>query len=710
MRRIKLKLSPSLEQEDITQTLEDALQEEKGEVSTDVTPTENTDQSTEVTEVAETETSITDTDPADNEVIDNVTDVVVDASEGVTSESPAANFASKIKDSFDAAVEKGFTGTFDDFLVTLTDNITQKESSSDINSNALGTTDGTGDVVEPESKVAEIEETAETDDTIEEETAVSETEEVSEPEEEEESEEAPEASEEVNDVEDTVDEVTEEIPADKTDEAPDTTDETPESDTTEEVSEEEPVSEEPADTNLNGEEVPEGEGEEETPKADEVEDPEGTDDESLTEYAEEIVGEEEEEEDDEMVEEALDTSERLGRIAEIVKEAAEEAKEGDDDDVNESLAKIAELATECLQDKVGIAPSERVTFSNESFNDKAGVMYRYETSLESIKDTVKAIYDSIIKYIKKLIDTIKEFTRKSKIKLKLTISKTKKLLNSVREKKKENDTTQNDSNVKEKTEKVDDPYITDQRLKLMLMPGGEVVDNYSKKHNKDLLMIREVANYIHSKTNVIFTSITDFMKSLGNSDLESIKKKLHESEDQFFDKIPGFGTDLINSSSKNSLTIDRKYLIATSDILFDNHVLAVTLLNFQSTSKNINLARFKSDDLDDKVNKAQIKKLEPSEAKDIATASLNALYLMEKTIDKYFDETEKQLNTISSEIAKLKAANNESPESKETLSKMNFLFRFYSKMTARTGNAMDLLLQETQRGCTIMNNYIKASN
>lgn len=650
MRRIKLKLSPSLEQEDITQTLEDALQEEKGEVSTDVTPTENTDQSTEVTEVAETETSITDTDPADNEVIDNITDVVVDATEGDTSESPAASFAGKIKDSFDAAVEKGFTGTFDDFLVTLTDNITQKESSSDINSNALGTTDGAGDVVEPESKVTEIEETAETDDEIEEENAVSETEEVSEPDEEEESEEAPETPEEVSDVEDTVDEVAEETPADETDE-------TPEPESTEEVSEEEPVSEEPADTNLNGEEVPEGEGEEETPKADEVEDPEGTDDESLTEYAEEIV-EEEESEDDEMVEEALDTSERLGRIAEIVKEAAEEAKEGDDDDVNESLAKIAELATECLQDKVGIAPNERITFSNESFNDKAGVMYRYETSLESIKDTVKKIFEAVVEFIEKIGRWMMEKYRN----IQLSVGVTGKKLDALEKKAKS--IKGNPS-----SDKLEASYLIKE-----LNIGGSVSANQSSEINKVTVMAGNIYGVMTTwvkgvvgkaietqeklkATNPGYSTIdfpTPDIQSFGLFELNETAKKRYTRKFESFgntlrvarsSELPGQKAIVLVSPMPNSNEEGSKMSEKLKEIFGAKNSNYVRALSNNAIS--LTLTNYEEEDENTFVNESnELPTLTPEQIK-ASIASLKELYKVVGTYKKVQAELSKQRNYIS---------------------------------------------------------------
>lgn len=474
MRRIKIKLNPSLEQDDITKRLEDALDAEKDRVVTadaelktplnnkqgfdkdesaiieqestvgeddvvitdestpevdevdvvdvvedTVTPPEeitdvdaSVDTDTDLDVVTDTTTALVDDVPVDessvdedrDSTIDTISDVVVDSTTQDETTSVVTEFADKIKSSFDTAKDNGFVGEFEDYLKSLTESISDKESSA--NTNALGTTDGAGDLIDPVSKATELDESDNevvvdevdsTDEAVDDVADDSTDDEVSTPTE---SDETDTEDTVVADTDDVVDEEKEDVSSDQ-----DSTDEVVSDDTgdvDDKVDADVDVdtdTDEDTDTNLNGEPVDDSDvADDEVEDEGAVEEPESTDDEGLNEYISEI-NDDKDDEDDAMVEEAVDVSTRLGRIAEIVKTAMDEAKEGDEGDANDSLAKIAQVATESLAEKVGIETVNSTTVSMESFSDSSAVMYKYSVSLESAKEVIKKILDAIMKMI-----------------------------------------------------------------------------------------------------------------------------------------------------------------------------------------------------------------------------------------------------------------------------------------------------------------------
>lgn len=674
MRRIKVKLSPSLEQDDITTRLEEALSKEKenttevdaelqapldnkqgfdqeaaevieGEIkeaeaveqttladetapgvteevietTDEVTDVVNDTESTtveKVIEVADTETpleqSILSEDPlaqtpveetvdaevpteelpvAGGEVTDLVAEAVVQTTTGEAQETAVVSFVDKIKASFDIAKSKGFEGQFEDFLNSLTESISTKET--EIVSNPLGTTDGSGDLIEPESKASELDEAASsevveevTDSETTEQTdigVIDETSEVVDSE--------TQAAEVVETTDTTTDEVTEEegivdaveepTETEQTEDdstveetietSPEASGEVPEqttdgsvpqnTDTTETVEVEVPMgseeesaevtentveetTEQSEDTNLNGEPV-EDEASEEKPTEEDttedggVEEPEGTDDESLNDYIEGIDEDESELNDtDEMIVEAVDTSSRLGRIAELVKSAIEETKEGDEDDVSGSLAKIAQIATECLIDKVGIEKPASTSVSVESFGDRSSVLYQYEVSLEDIKDTLQKIIEAIMKAIEAAMAWVAEQYRN----IQLTVGITERKIKSLRAKLAD---TSGNPNSK---------IIENASLVSVLHKGGQM----SSTPSKDILQVSKLSS-------AVYKNLTDWV--LDNVEATIVKNMMalkQKQDPEFtFDNQSYNGQDLapVNDPVKEGfISADEKKL------------------------------------------------------------------------------------------------------------------------------------------------------
>lgn len=476
MRRVRVKYYPSLE-EGVEDQLDQALQDEKEkEAATNSelkTPLDNTDGFTnsdtppsapvedeisidvpEKTPAESAAESTSETPPESTGDVSNViAEEVVRQSSGEDDQGLKA-FVQKMKDSYSLAQGNGFEGSFDEFLANLTQSITEKEN--EVVSNPLGTTDGSGDVVTPESEVpseqAEVSgEVENTDDTLPEkpvdvpseeatgEAAVTDdtTGEASEVPVEEST--APEGSDAPLDTEETttpesseeIVESTSENPApeagseENPEEVPgkgagESIEATPEVEFTEaptEASEETPEEgseEHSTDTNLNGEEVPDDAKE---PTAEEVPEPAATDDESLNEYIDKVDDEQEEADDTAaMVEEAEDSSSRLGRIAEIVQDAVAEAKatgsEEDSEKVTESLAKIAEIANECYTTRFGIKPRYSIFVANEDLREALTPVQRCEVSLEAMGDTLKVIWEAILKAIEAAAEWFNDIWRK----------------------------------------------------------------------------------------------------------------------------------------------------------------------------------------------------------------------------------------------------------------------------------------------------------
>lgn len=511
MRRVKLKFSPSLEQDDIQNQLEQALSEEKknekvteaeleqplnnkqgfdaqaAEDAADSSDSNNTDEvtfdasddavdtSTEVTETDTTDTTdvpdepavvqddsastdeTVDAAPTEDVVADTTTDSVdseggeitdVIAEQVVRQSSGEENqgvkaFASKISESYSLAQSKGFAGTFDEFLTSLTETITAKES--EVVQNPLGTTSGSGDLVEPDSTANALDESdsaavtddvTSTDETASDSTTDTDVIDSTAPTDTEVSEDGSDPAEAgSSDTTDTTDDsVADEFSDSNTDsdttvdntDSTDTTDgettDTPEASETDTADTSEASDSADANTNLNGEPSfddtdtstdNDTSGEED----DNVPEPEGDDDESLNEYMDEIDDEQEEIDDtDTMVSEAEDSSTRLGRIAEIVQDAIQEAKEGDSEDVNESLTKIAEIANECYATRYGIERKFKIMISNEALLEAITPIERAQIALESAKEVLKSIGQAILKAIEAIAQWVQEQWRNFQLK------------------------------------------------------------------------------------------------------------------------------------------------------------------------------------------------------------------------------------------------------------------------------------------------------
>lgn len=399
MRRFKL-TTPKVSKEDmdIAQKLEQELNKETTEqenTPVENNPPENTPQETSSTQEG-------------SEMVDVVASSVVQATE---TDSTVSLFTETLAQAYEKARENGFTGDFTEYLKSVTQSIQDK--TENVPTNPLGTTDGAGGVAVIDSSLSDsgevIEKTKEDDADLNEEPATETSEETS-PDKQESVEVTEEKTEEVLETK-TEDESDETKETDAQEEPSETSEETTE--TSEETENEEPASEESTDdsqTDLNDEPVESDEESEdqEQSKAPGVDEPEGDEDKDLDEYVDEI-DEDDMDEEDEMVEEAIDTSSRLGRIAEIVKEAIEEAKEGDEEEANEALAKISQLATECLIETVGGSVSASMpTISNENYSDRSGVIYRLQVSNEAISDTVKKIYEAFKRYAIQFMEMISD--------------------------------------------------------------------------------------------------------------------------------------------------------------------------------------------------------------------------------------------------------------------------------------------------------------
>ena len=531
------------------------------------------------------------------EVTDVVAQSVIDNGAGTEENTSITAFVAKMRDAFSAAKEQGFEGNFNDFLDNVTESIGTKQA--ELQTNALGTTEGSGGVVEPESKASELDQAASADaaevteqtDTVTPEVTDDATDEV---------------TDEVVDNSDAIDTTTtetdttgtdavtgdetttDETDAVSTDEATgdvtntdttettddvtgqevtdtttDTTDETASSDSndtgeastgednaptsdsegaggtqTEEVgtdtteAEETPTeapegssedSEEAgseaatatddtstdldagtstdADTNLNGETV-EGETAEDPNASEEeagegVEDPEAVDDESLNEYIDDVDEEQDQIDDaDEMVDEALDTSSRLGRIAEIVKDAIEEsqAEDGDKEEASESLAKIAELATESFQSFTGTKTARSAYFGLESFKSQLTPVQRYEITLESISDTVKKIIEAIVRMLDNMGRFMADMYRQAMLKFGQYDKKIKELLKRVDEigdKTKQSDTIENKRVAQALSITGQVPQDLDERLTTIGNIGADVYGRMTDWYLGEVSMVLE---------------------------------------------------------------------------------------------------------------------------------------------------------------------------------------------------------------------------